>query len=55
MILGSLHGESDALFDFYQECFNTLSTLIPIFINFDAERTRIISILLLVQNTTDTH
>ena len=36
IILGSLRGESDALFRFYLECFNTFSTLILIFINFGA-------------------
>ena len=42
IILGSLNGESDALFDFYQEFFNTFSTLILISINFGAERKHII-------------
>ena len=55
IILGSLHGERDALFGFYQECFNTFSTLILFFIYFGAERKHIIFIILLVQNTTDTH
>ena len=55
IILGSLHGENDALFGFYQERFNSFSTLILIFINFGAERKHIIFITLLVQNTTDTH
>ena len=48
-ILGSLHGDSDALFPFYQDCFNTFSTLILIFINFCAEGKHIIFINLLVQ------
>ena len=33
IILGSLQGELDALFGLYQECFNTFSTLILIFID----------------------
>ena len=32
IILGSLHGESDAFFSFYKECFNTFSTVILILI-----------------------
>ena len=59
IILGSLlHGESDALFGFYQECFNNFRTLILISINFGAEKKHIIFIIFLVQNflnTTDTH
>ena len=42
IILGSFHGESDALFGFYQECFNTLYV-------FGTERKHIIFIILLVQ------
>ena len=45
--LGSLHGESDALFDFYR--FNTFSTLFLIFINFGDGRKHIIFTILLVQ------
>ena len=50
-----VYGESDALFGFYQECFNSFSTLISIFIKFGAEWNHIIFIILLVQNATDTH
>ena len=50
--LGSLHRESDALFGFFQECFNTFSTLILILINFGAERKHIIFYNLI---STDTH
>ena len=49
IILGSFHGESDALFGFYQECFNSFSTLIHSFINFGTERKHIIFIILLIQ------
>ena len=49
IILGPLHVVSGALFGCYQECFNTFSTLIPIFINFGAERKHISCIILLVQ------
>ena len=31
IFLGSMQRESDAIFSFYQECFNTVSTLILIF------------------------
>ena len=51
--LGALHGESDALFGFYryQECFNTFSTLIFIFINFGAERKLVIFYYLISAGT----
>ena len=49
IILGSLHGERDALFGSYQECFNAFSTLILIFINFGVESKHIIFIIILVQ------